>query len=95
MPTSKNPFPESLGECSDECNVSVELGVPYCHRVYEKLASATQFSKWEVHPHWRLRELSSSDPYRRILDPKIAISLRGRPKNTAEPIPARLAIGAS
>ena len=95
MPTGKNPFPESLGECSDDCTVSVELGVPCCHRVYEKLASATQFSKWEVHPHWRLRESSSTDPYRRILDPKIVISLRGRPRNTTETIPARLAIQAN
>ena len=95
MPTGKNPFPESLTECNDDYTISIELGVPCCHRVYKKLASATQFTKWEVHPRWQLRESSSSDPYRRILDPRIATSLRGRPKNTALPVPTRLAIPAT
>ncbi|KAH8656275.1 hypothetical protein BGZ61DRAFT_486704 [Ilyonectria robusta] len=61
--------------------------------VYAKLGSATPFTKYEVHLPWRLRESSSQDPYRRILDPKIATALRGRPKNTSQPVPARLAIG--
>ncbi|RYC78170.1 hypothetical protein BFJ63_vAg18956 [Fusarium oxysporum f. sp. narcissi] len=95
MPTGKNPFPEPLGGCNDDCSVSVELGIPCCHKVYSRLGSATPFTKWEVHPRWRLREPSSRDPYRRILDPKIATALRGRPKNTTQAVPARLAIGAS
>jgi hypothetical protein len=44
---------------------------------------------------WRLRDSSSQDPYRRILDPRIATALRGRPKNTAQPVPSRMAIGGS
>jgi hypothetical protein len=72
MPTGKNPFPEPLPECSDDCSVSIELGVPCCHKIYSKLGSATAFTKMEVHPRWRLREPSSRDPYRGILDPKIA-----------------------
>ncbi|KAG6978557.1 PKS-NRPS hybrid synthetase [Fusarium oxysporum f. sp. conglutinans] len=95
MPTGKNPFPEPLEGCNDDCSVSVELGIPCCHKVYSRLGSATPFTKWEVHPRWRLREPSSRDPYRRILDPKIATALRGRPKNTTQAVPARLAIGAS
>ncbi|KAL6405570.1 hypothetical protein AUP68_11330 [Ilyonectria robusta] len=95
MPTGKNPFPDPLPECNDDCSVSIELGVPCCHKIYSKLGSATSFTKWDVHPRWRLRESSSRDPYRRILDPKIATALRGRPKNTAQPVPARLAIGGS
>ncbi|EXL89791.1 hypothetical protein FOIG_16925 [Fusarium odoratissimum NRRL 54006] len=95
MPTGKNPFPGPLGGCNDDCSVSVELGIPCCHKVYSRLGSATPFTKWEVHPRWRLREPSSRDPYRRILDPKIATALRGRPKNTTQAVPARLAIGAS
>ncbi|KAF4434584.1 mutator-like element, partial [Fusarium austroafricanum] len=95
MPTGKNPFLEPLGGCNDDCSVSVELGIPYCHKVYSRLGSATPFTKWEVHPRWRLREPSSRDPYRRILDPKIATALHGRPKNTTQAVPARLAIRAS
>jgi hypothetical protein len=39
-----------------------------------------------------LRQSTSTDPYRRILDPKIATSLRGRPKNIARPVPLHLAV---
>ncbi|EXU95776.1 MULE transposase domain protein [Metarhizium robertsii] len=92
MPTGKNPFPESIGPCDDDCTVSIELGIPCYHKVYAKLDSATPFTKWEVHPRWRLRESVSQDPYRRILDPKVATTLRGRPKNTAQAIPASLTI---
>ncbi|KAG7422821.1 PKS-NRPS hybrid synthetase [Fusarium oxysporum f. sp. raphani] len=95
MPTGKNPFPEPLSDCNDDCSVSVELGVPCCHKVYAKLGSATSFTRYDVHPHWRLRDSSFQDPYRRILDPRIATVLRGRPKNTAQPVPSRMAIGGS
>ena len=95
MPTGKNPFPEPLGDCNDDCSVSIELGIPCCHKIYLKLGSATPFTKWEVHPRWRLRETSSHDPYRRILDPKIATALRGRPKNTTQAVPSRLAVEVS
>jgi hypothetical protein len=95
MPTGKNPFPDPLGDCGEDCSVSAELGIPCCHKIYLKIGSGTPFTKWDVHPRWRLRESASRDPYRRILDPKIATALRGRPKNTIQAIPARLAIGAS
>ncbi|KAH6983758.1 hypothetical protein EDB80DRAFT_691593 [Ilyonectria destructans] len=93
MPTGKNPFPDSLGDCGDDCSVSTELGIPCYHKIYSKLLSGIPFTKWEAHPRWRLREPSSGDPYRRILDPKIATALRGRPKNTTQAVPERLAIG--
>ncbi|KNB04513.1 hypothetical protein FOXG_06581 [Fusarium oxysporum f. sp. lycopersici 4287] len=95
MPTGKNPFPDPLGDCGEECSVSTELGIPCCHKIYSKLVSGMPFTRWEVHPRWRLREPSSQDPYRRILDPRIATALRGRPKNTTQAVPARLAIEAS
>jgi hypothetical protein len=95
MPTGKNPFPDPLGDCDGECSVSVELGIPCCHKIYSKIGSGMPFTKWDVHPRWRLRESTSRDPYRRILDPKIATALRGRPKNTTQAIPARLGIRAS
>ncbi|KAF5249448.1 hypothetical protein FOXYS1_15022, partial [Fusarium oxysporum] len=60
-----------------------------------RLGSATSFTKWEIHPRWRLRESSAQDPYRRILDPKIATALRGRPRNIAQVVPVRLAIWSS
>src|SRR5699024_9716941 len=41
---------------------------------------------------WHLRQPSSRNPYRRILDPKIATSLRGRPKNATQPVPEHMAI---
>ncbi|KAH7471738.1 hypothetical protein FOMA001_g13153 [Fusarium oxysporum f. sp. matthiolae] len=40
MPAGKNPFPKPLGDCKDDCSVSVELGIPCCHKVYSKLGSA-------------------------------------------------------
>ncbi|KAJ3455341.1 hypothetical protein MRS44_013941 [Fusarium solani] len=79
MSTGKNPFPDPLGDCSEDCSVSVELGIPCCHKIYSKIGSGTPFTKWDVHPRWRLRESASRDPYRRILDPKIATALRASP----------------
>ncbi len=92
MPTGRNPLPTRLANCDDNCSVSVELGIPCCHKIYSKLLSGTRFTKWDVHPRWHLRESSSQDPYRRILDPKIATALRGRPKNDAQIIPGRLSV---
>jgi hypothetical protein len=93
MPTAKNPFPAALGDCV--CSVPVELGIPCYHSIYIKLTSGTSFTKQEVHPHWRIRESSSSNPYRRIIDPRIIISLRGRPRNTVLPLPSQLSIDAA
>ncbi|KAI8417406.1 hypothetical protein FOFC_03719 [Fusarium oxysporum] len=93
VPTGKNPFPEPLSGCNDDCSVSVELGVSCCHKVYAKLGSATSFTRYDVHSHWRLRDSSFQDPCRWILDTRIASALRGRPKNTAQPVPSRMAIG--
>jgi hypothetical protein len=90
MPTGNRPFPPPLDNCV--CSVPTELGIPCYHTIYNKLASGTSFTKQEVHPHWRIRESSSQDPYRRIIDPRITTSLRGRPKNTAQSVPSQLAI---
>jgi hypothetical protein len=78
-----------------ECSISVELGIPCCHKIYSKIGSSTPLMKWDVHPRWHLRESSAQDPYRRILDPKIATALRGKPKNTTQVVPARLGVAVS
>ena len=66
--------------------------IPCCHTIYNKLAAGTVLTKWDVHPRWHLREPNSCNPYRRILDPKIAACLRGRPKNTTQPVPESMEI---
>ncbi|KAK1841564.1 mutator-like element [Colletotrichum chrysophilum] len=92
LPTGRVPNPRPLGDCTDDCSISVEYGIPCYHKVYLKLVESQAFTKWEVHPRWRLRQSSSQDPYRRILDPKVAKSLRGRPKNATQRVPPRLAV---
>ena len=95
MPTGKNPLPAPLGECGEDCSISVELGIPCYHRIYAKVGEGTPFTKWDVHPRWHLRESASRDPYRRILDTKIVKSFCGRPKNNTQTVPARLDIEVS
>ncbi|GKU10048.1 unnamed protein product [Fusarium langsethiae] len=90
LPTGNNPNPRPLDPCTDECSVSTELGIPCYHTIHLRVCSTKGFTKWDIHPRWRLRETSSQDPYRRILDPKIATSLRGRPKNTKQGVPTDL-----
>ena len=92
MPRRRNPFPGPLGDCTDDCSVSIELGIPCYHRIYAKLSSAEPFKKWEVHPRWRLRPASSQNIYRHILDPKIATNMRGRPANNPQTLPSELAV---
>ena len=87
IPSRSRPWPEPIEECSGDCSVSWQLGIPCCHTIYNKLAAGTALTKWDVHPRWHLREPTSCNPYRRILDPKIAACLRGRPKNTTQPVP--------
>jgi hypothetical protein len=41
-------------------------------------------TKWDVHYWWHLRDALLQDSYRRILNPKIAEDLRGRPRNTPQ-----------
>jgi hypothetical protein len=92
MPKGTRPWPAPMGLCDDNCSVSLELGIPCCHTILLRLESNTPFTKWDIHPRWHLRASTLPDPYRRILDPNIAISLRGRPKNTAQAAPDRLAV---
>jgi hypothetical protein len=92
IPSGSNPWPEPVGACREDCTVSIELGIPCCHKIYAALESDTPLTKWEIHPRWHLRKPTSQDPYRRILDPKIATALRGRPRNTPQTVPANLAV---
>jgi hypothetical protein len=94
IPSPSNPWPDAIGACSDECTMSIELGIPCQHTIYRKLIAATPLTKWDIHPRWHLREPVSRDVYRRILDPKIATTLRGRPKNNPQPLPANMAVAA-
>ncbi|RKK18956.1 hypothetical protein BFJ67_g17679, partial [Fusarium oxysporum f. sp. cepae] len=95
IPTAANPWPDAIASCNDDCTVPIELGIPCYHTIYRKLITATPLTKWDIHPWWHLREPVSEDVHRRILDPKIATNLRGRPKNNPQPIPASMAVGAS
>jgi hypothetical protein len=92
IPTGSNPQPRSLGPCGETCTTSWELGIPCCHTILKKRESNTPLTKRDVHQHWYIQESTSADPYRRILDPRITTSLRGRPRNTEQPPPAHLAI---
>ncbi|KJZ69108.1 hypothetical protein HIM_11498 [Hirsutella minnesotensis 3608] len=92
IPSSSCLWPEPIGNCTDECTVSWQLGIPCRHTIYNKLEAGTFLTKWDVHPRWHLREPTSRNPYRLILDPKIATTLRGRPKNTTEPVPEARAV---
>lgn len=86
-PSKSRPWPETVGDCNEDCSVSLQLGIPCYHTIYRKLEAGTPLTKWDVHPRWHLREPDSRNPCRRILDPKIAACLRGRPKNAAQPVP--------
>ena len=82
IPSKSCACPEPIGDCNEDCTVSWQLGVPCRHTIYNKLEAGMLLAKWDVHPRWHLREPTSRNPYHRILDPKIARNLRGRPKNT-------------
>ena len=92
IPSRSRPWPEPIGDCNDNCSVSWQLGIPCCHTIFNKLEAAMPLTKWDVHPRWHLGEPTSHNPYRRILDPKIAACLRGRPKNTTQPVPKSMEI---
>ncbi|KJZ70944.1 hypothetical protein HIM_09648 [Hirsutella minnesotensis 3608] len=91
-PSRSRPWPTPTGDCNDDCSVSWQLGIPCCHTIYNKLEAGTPLTKWDVHPRWHLREPTSHNPYRRILDPKIAACLRGRPKNATQAVPESMKI---
>lgn len=92
IPTRANPWPVAIRPCNEDCSVSIGLGIPCHHTIYGKLMAGASLTQWDIHPRWHLREPVSRDVYRRILDPKIATTLRGRPKNKPQPIPASMAV---
>ncbi|KJZ70653.1 hypothetical protein HIM_09973 [Hirsutella minnesotensis 3608] len=92
MPTKSRPWPKPIGNCNEDCSVSWQLGIPCRHTISEKLEAGTILTKWDVHPRWHLRQPTSRNPYQRILDPKIATNLRGRPKNDVQPVPESMAV---
>ena len=92
IPSRSRPWPETIGDCNEDCAVSWQLGIPCCHTIYNKLEAGIPLTKWDVHSRWHLREPTSHNPYRRILDPKIAACLRGRPKNATQPVPDSMEI---
>ncbi|OAQ60400.1 transposase [Purpureocillium lilacinum] len=95
IPSRTRPWPKPIGDCNEECSVSWQLGVPCCHTIYNKLETGTSLTKWDVHPRWHLREPTSHNPYSRILDPKIAACLRGRPKHATQRVPESMKVGPS
>ncbi|EFY95426.1 transposase [Metarhizium robertsii ARSEF 23] len=92
IPSKSCAWPEPIGDCNEDCTVSWQLGTPCRHTIYNKLEAGMLSAKWDVHPRWHLREPTSRNPYRRILDPKIAGNLRGRPKNASQSVPENMAI---
>lgn len=92
IPSKSCAWPEPISDCNEDCTVSWQLGTPCRHTIYNKLEAGMLLAKWDVHPRWHLREPTSRNPYRRILDPKIAGNLRGRPKNASQSVPENMAI---
>ena len=79
MPSKTHPWPEPIGSCNKDCTVSTELGIPCRHLIYTNLETSTPFTKWDVHPRWHLRQSGSTDPYRRILNPRLLQHFSGDP----------------
>ncbi|KJZ68513.1 hypothetical protein HIM_12097 [Hirsutella minnesotensis 3608] len=92
IPSRSRPWPEPIGNCNEDCSISWQLGIPCCHTIYNKLEAGIHLTTWDVHPRWHLREPTSHNPYSRILDPKIAACLRGRPRNATQPVPESMKI---
>ncbi|OAQ57749.1 transposase [Purpureocillium lilacinum] len=92
IPSRSRPWPEPIGDSDENCSVSWQLGILCWHTIYNKLEAGLHLTKWDVHPRWHLREPTSHNPYRRILDPKIAACLRGRPKNATQPVPESMQV---
>ena len=87
MPSGRVPNPRPLQPCDNYCTASIQFGIPCSHTIATKLIDSTRFTKQDIHPRWWLREPHLGNPYRRILDPKIATSLRGRLRNTPQNVP--------
>jgi hypothetical protein len=49
IPSSFKPWPNDIGICNDECNVSFKLGVPCHHTIFAKITTATPLTKWDAH----------------------------------------------
>jgi hypothetical protein len=84
IPSANNLRPTQLGNCGKDCSISTELGIPCCHILCSKMENGRILTKWDVHYWWHLRDALLQDSYQRILNPKIAEDLRGRPRNTPQ-----------
>jgi hypothetical protein len=49
IPSSFKPWPNDVGICNDECNVSFKLCVPCHHTIFAKITAATPLTKRDAH----------------------------------------------
>jgi hypothetical protein len=47
--STSRPWPETVGDCNEDCSVSLQLGIPFYHTIYRKLEAGTPLTKWDVH----------------------------------------------
>jgi hypothetical protein len=94
IPTKRNIHPKPISTCDTHCTISTELGIPYYHTLYAKIKENVPLKLWDVHHHWHLNASTTiNDPYRQILDPKIATSRRRRPRNQPQAVSGILGSG--
>jgi hypothetical protein len=94
IPTKRNIHPKPISTCDTYCTISTELGIPYCHTFCAKMEENVALKLWNVHHYWHLNASTTiNDPYRQILDPKIATSRRGRPRNQPQAVSGILGSG--
>ncbi|KAH8661781.1 hypothetical protein BGZ61DRAFT_499456 [Ilyonectria robusta] len=91
LSTRKNPFPDPLMDCSEDCSVSTEVGIPCCHKIYSKLGSGTPFTKWEVHPRiatalrGRAKNITQAIPARLAIEANSQPSSQPASQKTSKP----------
>jgi hypothetical protein len=80
----------------DTCTATIQYNIPCRHDIYKKLAEGERLELREVHTHWHLQmSLIERDKYLEIQEPKIVENRKGRPKNSARPLPDGLGIPSS
>lgn len=67
--------------------IQAAVWYPCSHMIKEKEQAQTLLSYLDLHPHWHLgRDLDEEDRLRRILEPIVVLSSRGRPQLRPEEI---------
>jgi hypothetical protein len=94
IPIKRNIHPKPIGTCDTHYTISTELGIPCCYTFCAKIKENVPLKLWDVHHYWHLNASTTiNDPYRQILNPKIATSRRGRPRNQPQAVSGILGSG--